>query len=602
MRTYRNLSNSVSNFVDRRVHVRVPVKAVAYVDLGHENGGLILNLSEGGVAMHVAEIVEGASFEKMRFQLPNSDRWIEAGGKLVWHGRARKKAGVRFVKLSDEARRQIREWADSADVHSDPAVGDVGPNEGREDAGVARAEDSRDAASEFDLGFPSENPDEAEVRVGHAPIPRGFPLADEPESAPNEAPQHEVKRHQATPKEAARHAGNVEQDKVEPGAAPTRERESREKEKQAVAPQAAAERDGVDASRKAPWNAPCNSMFEPHPRPDPFSDVEYRVGGSEGWSSNTWLAVAVVALGVFVVGGVLAMGPANVKALFARRAPASVNAPSQASAAASAPAEPTPPAENVPSTTDAAQAKANVSAPAKNGTEAADNASSDQDAQPAERKSPLGAAEQAPPAKADIATHPESGDDAESAEEMTRRFQLEHRDAAAQATTEPVAEINPAPVSAGARETGVAIDRGAASSSEETDARHSSATPAAAPAGLVAVSSRFQAVQGVAPDEFADDGRPVIGKLLSIKQPVYPAEALREHVEGTVQLRVVVDQIGRVEAVYVVGGPPLLVPAAISAVREWRYAGTVLNSRAVKSVEDVAMVFRLANSVESPRE
>jgi periplasmic protein TonB len=105
----------------------------------------------------------------------------------------------------------------------------------------------------------------------------------------------------------------------------------------------------------------------------------------------------------------------------------------------------------------------------------------------------------------------------------------------------------------------------------------------------------------VATDELEDDGRPTIGQLVSIKQPIYPVEAVRAHVEGTVRLRVVVDQIGRVEAVYVVSGPPLLVPAAIGAVREWRYNGTVLDSKAVKSVEDVAMVFRLANSVQSPR-
>src|ERR1700734_794827 len=127
MRTDRNLSDSISNLIDRRVHIRVPIKAVAYIDLGQENGGLLLDVSEGGVAMHAAEIVEGATFEKMRFQLPNSDRWIEAGGKLVWHGHSKKKAGVRFVNLSDEARRQIRNWTDSTDVRTEESVAGFAP-------------------------------------------------------------------------------------------------------------------------------------------------------------------------------------------------------------------------------------------------------------------------------------------------------------------------------------------------------------------------------------------------------------------------------------------------------------------------------------------
>ena len=59
----------------------------------------------------------------------------------------------------------------------------------------------------------------------------------------------------------------------------------------------------------------------------------------------------------------------------------------------------------------------------------------------------------------------------------------------------------------------------------------------------------------------------VIGQVVSIRQPVYPVEAEREHVEGTVQLRATVDPTGRVEIVQAISGPPILVPAAIEAVR-----------------------------------
>jgi protein TonB len=91
-----------------------------------------------------------------------------------------------------------------------------------------------------------------------------------------------------------------------------------------------------------------------------------------------------------------------------------------------------------------------------------------------------------------------------------------------------------------------------------------------------------------------------IGQLASFRQPVYPVEAVRAHVEGTVELRVMVDQSGTVENIRLVSGPPLLVPTAITAVKQWRYGRTALNGRAVESVEDVSVTFRLGNSAASP--
>jgi len=120
-------------------------------------------------------------------------------------------------------------------------------------------------------------------------------------------------------------------------------------------------------------------------------------------------------------------------------------------------------------------------------------------------------------------------------------------------------------------------------------------------AGTVAISSHFDSVRETETDQVPEGSRLTVGQLVSIRQPVYPVEAVRGHVEGTVRLRAVVDQIGKVEVVQLVSGHPVLVPAAIDAVHEWRYGETILDSKAVKSVEDITVVFRLANSVASPR-
>jgi TonB family protein len=336
-------------------------------------------------------------------------------------------------------------------------------------------------------------------------------------------------------------------------------------------------------------------MFDLDPQPAPFAGIDYAGGESEGWPRRNWLAVVMIVLAIFVAGSVLAIGPSNVKT-FVRKLSVAVEAPPQPSAAENAPAESmspaVPPADNseLPPAPSPAPTSASPGVPAGSGVDA-----SDQDAKAADEKSSHRAAERVPLTNANPAIHPESSDEAESAEEITRRFQLEHRDTpvSVEAMNRPVAEMNPGPASQ---------DSEVPASSDEPETRQSSQVSPTMPTGLVAISSHFQSVQGIGPDQLANGGPPVIGQLVSIQQPVYPAEAVREHVEGTVRLRVVVDQIGHVEAVYVVSGPPLLVPAAIRAVRGWRYNGTLLDSRRVKSVEDVVMVFRMTNSLESPHD
>ncbi len=92
-----------------------------------------------------------------------------------------------------------------------------------------------------------------------------------------------------------------------------------------------------------------------------------------------------------------------------------------------------------------------------------------------------------------------------------------------------------------------------------------------------------------------------IGQLVTMKQPLYPIEAGRAHVEGAVQLRATVDQAGRVEIVQAVSGPPMLIAPAVEAVREWRYKPTTINGTALESVEDVTVVFRLSNAASLSR-
>ena len=60
-------------------------------------------------------------------------------------------------------------------------------------------------------------------------------------------------------------------------------------------------------------------------------------------------------------------------------------------------------------------------------------------------------------------------------------------------------------------------------------------------------------------------------RLMRHQQPVYPAEARKQRIEGTVVLKAVVSDSGKVDGVRLVEGDPTLAAAAINAVKQWHY-------------------------------
>jgi protein TonB len=80
--------------------------------------------------------------------------------------------------------------------------------------------------------------------------------------------------------------------------------------------------------------------------------------------------------------------------------------------------------------------------------------------------------------------------------------------------------------------------------------------------------------------------------LLKMKiDPVYPAEALNNHVSGVVVLQATIGSKGRVEALRVISGPALLQQAALDAVRQWTYRPYVLNDKPVEVQTTIHVVF-----------
>jgi periplasmic protein TonB len=84
------------------------------------------------------------------------------------------------------------------------------------------------------------------------------------------------------------------------------------------------------------------------------------------------------------------------------------------------------------------------------------------------------------------------------------------------------------------------------------------------------------------------------GNLIYRVQPVYPLLARQARIQGTVLLRAVISREGTIENLHVVSGSPMLVPAAIDAVRQWRYRPYFLNDQALEVETQVTVIFVLS--------
>src|SRR6202030_2786282 len=95
---------------ERRESPRHPVRPTEYIEIGDSNGGIILDISEGGMAVVSAHALVGNQTLLFRFRLPRSLEIIEAFGEINWIGETKKRAGVRFVELPAAGREQIQKW------------------------------------------------------------------------------------------------------------------------------------------------------------------------------------------------------------------------------------------------------------------------------------------------------------------------------------------------------------------------------------------------------------------------------------------------------------------------------------------------------------
>jgi len=108
-----------------------------------------------------------------------------------------------------------------------------------------------------------------------------------------------------------------------------------------------------------------------------------------------------------------------------------------------------------------------------------------------------------------------------------------------------------------------------------------SSTPVAVP--KVATPQRVRVSQGVTQ-----------GLLIHKVQPAYPPLARQARIQGVVLLQAEISKDGTIENLRLISGHPMLAPAAIEAVKQWRYKPYILNGEPVEVDTQITVNFTLA--------
>jgi TonB family protein len=640
---------------ERRTHVRRRVLSLEYIDLGSSNGGILLNLSEGGMYVQAVASLSADDIPQIGFRLPDSGYLVKTDAKIAWVGESKKDAGIQFLNLPEEARLKIREWVavehppverpNEIEIKAPPLPKKTErllemppPGQFKKPAISheipARISQTRD--SSFAPPPVAASPDRAAPKVAELPHmsgpmfqPRGGSLVPPPVAATPDraAPKPPELPHVSSPMLQPRDGTLV----APPIAASSDRAASKAAELLHLS--------GPILQRR--FSEPANISEE---AADDLSSPD--VAPQRG----KWTLVAVIFIVVLVsfLAGWVAAGPGGRKQFLAmfERQQNNASETVQTNGATPIPAGPTagvpltPPANvtaqepkqrisSTPSGTAATSTTPDKAQPRPNGNaQPSPSAPKNSDILAAHNSPPQTQKPAAPTPRTNVPaikssdasrdTHPSqpptstnaSNSSSALAQNKTQEIRPVEQPRPVTAPTVSNSAVKNAPPPAASNassqpsaSTSVA-EKPNASPVVTQPARVEPSAVAAKPPepaevvkGTVTVSaSPFPSIR-VPPEmksQISKQGASLqMGQLLSRVEPVYPEDAERQRIEGVVKLHMIIDRDGNIQDVDKMTGPPLLVAAAANAVRQWRYKPTSLGGQPVEAGVDVTVTFRL---------
>ncbi|MGB8523166.1 MAG: TonB family protein [Candidatus Acidiferrales bacterium] len=597
---------------DRRSHIRRRVLSLEYIDLGSFNGGILLNLSEGGMYVQAVAGLSNDELPELSFRLPDSTYVVKTNAQIAWTGESRKDAGIQFVNLSEEARLKIREWV----ALELPPVESANAS----DANVAPVRKKTERL----LEMPSPGQSKKAANFPEA-LPR---VPQSRDNAPAPSPVVASQKIVASEKPAA----------------------SRPAELLHLSSPILQKRLGEPPKIRAEAHSEINWPEANSPEVKSPAVASTEMTSPAAAQPRSWRGLAAVifvaVLLAFVAGWIVAGpgGRAQFLAMFDRQqsnasdsAQNSSPTPAGASATENPPNTPAAnetsqqPAQQTPSapvvttkTPDKSQsANLNGSVPPSPSHSNGSSLSAVNIPTPQTQKS-------APPvAHSNISPNASSATsrDTRSSQPSTPSTAPSSSATPAQNKAQAIQPVEqPRPVTAPVVSNS-ALKNSPSPAASNPSPQPSPSTVASQPPnpspvatqpptrvdtppviakppapvevvkGTVSVSaSPFPSIR-VPPEmksQISKQGASLqLGQLISRVEPVYPEDAERQRIEGVVKLHVIIDRDGNIQNIDQTTGPPLLVAAAANAVRQWKYKPTSLGGQPVEAGVDVTATFRL---------
>jgi protein TonB len=515
---------------------RLRVESLIYLDLGPENGGFPINISEEGMAFQGIRPLQTDEEICIAFKLDGISEPVTAIARIVWLTESRKAGALQFVDLSEASRNHIRQWIELQKKAESP---------------------QHSAEMKISPGKPRPKPEEpapisvlAAVSVSSAkPAPTATNIAPAPYAGPA-----------STPSEPAEEPAQA----VRPSIAPV-----------ASKPHA----EGKQSPPAQPAHAPENRQPSP-PTSVPLSPrrVKWTWSVSYGVGLAACVGMAVVGAGLLwpYRATIIERLHGNVPAQNVSPSTPKPSVPDLDKPAAEPPSDlpMTDPSQWVP----IGSALQNPPAPPRVDVSPKVPEHPAKDAAPVPLSVNFRKTSQAPTPSA-------KGSRPQAISPAVEPAKSRQPAAAAPPVVESATNDLPPSGAAGAK-----------AAVPETKA---AAIPVAATGSVEIISDPYPSIRMPAGSQGPASrlGTSLqIGRLASKVEPAYPVEALRQKIAGTVKLHVVIGTNGAVQSAEVTDGPAPLADSAVRAVEQWRYDPTMLGGSAIEVEEGVTLVFRIANS------
>jgi TonB family protein len=523
---------------ERRVHARRPMNGLAYVDIGSGNGGIVLNLSEGGLGFRAVGPLDRTGEVQFSIQLPSCPERIEATAQVMWLGTSNRQAGAKFLNIAGEGKARIEEWIRSQEV----LAGTWSETPPKPRKPVSEIRPRRDVARE---------PEAPETQVESADISPGAYgssalLAELSKGSVTDstAASEHIEEHADLALAEQTYGEPPSEEGAPPDAeAPVREAASNGESEEHAAPLLAESNLGAPLTHTTtlPNDAPV------------FTSITDSV---QATARSVGLPPVAVVAGFLLVFAALcfAIGTWVGSPRRASQPTAQLTRPEVTpSPAETAPIVP----DDAPSTPARPNSTANKSHVRQTAAKTPETILGDDAAAPTESSAPDGV----------------------NSSSVTASSPAEQPSAAATAAPPPVAPQS-APLAAVT----------APPTPPAAVAQNATPTVAPGPAADAPVPVTSRVVDGIT---VKSTDRFIPSRLTYRVEPDYPAQARQQLVEGTVRIHQVIGPDGTVRSVKLLNGSILLAPAALEASRYWQYFPALLNGEAVQSEKDIEIDFRI---------